>query len=418
MTPTRAALRARQLYRLAAKEWRLLARNPHGLAVLFLMPALFVLIMSLTMKNSLVDRPPLPSTGWVVEDASPPAAQWARQWREQHPTEVFESAAALEQALAARAVEAGVVVKPGWLGEDGRPRADRVEIWLGNRIQPAAAARLRAEIGYSIMRAGMQMAAAEAGPFASAMVADAGPQELLAGDATPTIRYLYEIQSGRTMTAVQQTVPAWLVFGMFFVVIPIAGVLIQERNDGTLVRLATFGVTPGTTLAGKFLAFILLNWIQLGFMLMVGRWLVPLFGGDSLSLDVHPGWFVLMVVATSAAAVGLALAIAAWTRTFEHAAALGGGLNVVLGAIAGVMVPRMLMPPNMQVVSEWSPMGWALDGLQSVFLGNPDMATILPRAALLCGFAAICLALGWWPLRRIGLGEMAGNGVRHDYRSR
>ncbi len=402
MTTTRAALRIRQLYRLAAKEWRLLARNPHGLAVLFFMPALFVLIMSLTLKNSLIDRPPLPTTGWFLEDPSPPAAQWVRQWQDRHSGLAFDSGAALEQALAARVVEAGVRVKPGWLGADGRPQADKVEIWLGNRIQPAAAARLRAELSYSIVRAGMQMAAAEAGPFATAMLEDSGSGELLAGNATPTVRYLYEIQSGRSMTAVQQSVPAWLVFGMFFVVIPIAGVLVQERNDGTLLRLATFGVTPGIALAGKFLAFVLLNWIQLGFMLMVGRWLVPLLGGDSLSLDVHPGWFFLMIAATSAAAVGLALAIAAWSDTFEHAAALGGGLNVVLGAIAGVMVPRMLMPPTMQTLSEWSPMGWALDGLQAVFLGDPDMATILPRAALLGGFAMGCLAIGWWPLRRIG----------------
>ena len=84
------------------------------------------------------------------------------------------------------------------------------------------------------------------------------------------------------------------------------------------------------------------------------------------------GWFLLVVLCTSACAVGLALVIAAFSTSFDHAAALGGGLNVILAAIAGVMVPRMLMPPGLQRVSEWSPMGWALDGLQSVFLGEPS----------------------------------------------
>jgi ABC-2 type transport system permease protein len=186
---------------------------------------------------------------------------------------------------------------------------------------------------------------------------------------------------------------------MFFVVIPIAGVLIQERNDGTLTRLVTFGVPDGVLLGGKLLAFMLLNWVQLAFMLLIGRWLVPLLGGDALHLDVAQGWFILMVGATSAAAVGLALLIAACTRTFDHAAALGSGLNVVLGAIAGVMVPRMLMPPLLQSVSEWSPMGWALDGMQSVFLGDPDAAFILPRAGLLLGSAALCLLAAWWRIR-------------------
>ncbi len=202
------------------------------------------------------------------------------------------------------------------------------------------------------------------------------------------------------MTAVQQSVPAWLVFGMFFVVIPVAGVLIQERNNGTLVRLATFGVSPGAVLGGKLLAYMLLNWVQLALMLLVGRWLVPLLGGDALYLGVTVGWFALMVAATSTAAVGLALAIAACTRSFDHAAALGGGLNVILGAIAGVMVPRVLMPPALQTVSEWSPMGWALDGLQAVFLGDPDPVFIMSRAGLLVAFGAACLVAARLVLRK------------------
>jgi ABC-2 type transport system permease protein len=216
-----------------------------------------------------------------------------------------------------------------------------------------------------------------------------------------TIRYLYEIESGRKMTAVQQSVPAWLIFGMYFVVIPLTGVLIQERNDGTLARLSTFGVSPFAILGGKLLAFMALNWVQLLLMLWVGRWLVPLLGGDALYLDLHFTWFLLMVFATSASAVGLALLIGAYTRSFDHAAALGGGANVVLAALAGIMVPRPLMPAAMQTVSEWSPMGWALDGMQAVFLGAPDASQVVPKAALLLLFASACLLIAWHPIRHL-----------------
>jgi len=58
------------------------------------------------------------------------------------------------------------------------------------------------------------------------------------------------------------------------------------------------------------------------------------------------------------------------------------------------------MPPTLQRISEWSPMGWALDGMQSVFLGDPEAAFILPRAGLLLAFAAVCLLLSWPPIRR------------------
>ncbi|HSV84881.1 MAG TPA: ABC transporter permease [Ramlibacter sp.] len=389
-----------QTLAVAAKEWRLLARNLHGLAALFLMPAIFVLVMSFTLKNTLTAQVDLPPTGWVLADSSPFAAQWAKDWLARHPGPRFADAQALRRALKAGQVEAGVVVRAPLLdAASGRPDSRRLEMWLGNRVQPAAAARLRAELSFSLLQAQMKRAAAASGPFSGALLEGASG-DLLAADTGVAVRYLYEIESGRRMTAVQQSVPAWLIFGMFFVVIPIAGVLIQERNEGTLARLATLRVPPSAVLGGKLLAFIALNWVQLVFMLLVGRWLVPLLGGDALSLDVHPGWFVLMVLATSAAAVGLALLIASWTRNFEHAAALGGGLNVVLAAIAGVMVPRVLMPPGLQTVSAWSPMGWALDGMQSVFLGAPSADIVLPRAGLLLGFALVCFIASARRLRR------------------
>jgi ABC-2 type transport system permease protein len=97
----------------------------------------------------------------------------------------------------------------------------------------------------------------------------------------------------------------------------------------------------------------------------------------------------------------LALLISAYARSFDHAAALGGGANVVLAALAGIMVPRPLMPAAMQTISEWSPMGWALDGMQTVFLGAPDASQVVPKVSLLLSFACVCLLLSWHPIRRL-----------------
>jgi ABC-2 type transport system permease protein len=382
----------KQVLSISIKEWRLLWRNPHGLAAVFLMPAVFLLVMSFALKNTLTsDSIALPPTGWLIENTSPLATRWSKDWIELNGGQPFDSRAQLLEALRARRVQAGVIVRNDWVDPQGLPRADRIELWLSNRIQPAAAGRLRAEIGFSMMQLRVNSRVAAAGPFAS----------ILLNSATGTDPFLYEIESGRRMTAVQQSVPAWLIFGMFFVVIPLAGVLIQERNDGTLPRLTTLGVSPLAILGGKLTAFMGLNWIQLLLMLLVGRWIVPLLGGDALYLDLQLGWFLLMVFATSAAAVGLALVLGAYSRAFDQAAALGGGANVILAALAGIMVPRSLMPAAMQTVSEWSPMGWALDGMQSVFLGAPDAAQVVPKVLLLLSFASVCLLLSWRPIRNL-----------------
>ncbi len=390
-----------QALHVAGKEWRLLSRNPHGLVVLFLMPAAFILVMSFALQNTLTSAAvELPATGWLVEGAGPIAGRFADGWIERNGGRRYTSQQQLRQALRAREVEAGISLQPGWLDETGKPRPERMELWLGNAIRPAVAGRLRVEIGYAMLQLQMKSAAAAAGPFASILLDSASSNELLPASGSVATRFLHEIDSGRKMTAVQQSVPAWLIFGMFFVVIPIAGVLIQERSDGTLLRLHVMGVGPAAILGGKLLAFMGLNAVQLLFMLLVGRWLVPLLGGDALQLDIAAGWFLSMVVSTSIAAVGLALLIAAHTRSFDHAAALGAGVNVLLGAVAGIMVPRTVMPQGMQKLSEWSPMGWALDGMQAVFLGAPDAQQVVPKVLLLLGFGALCLIWTWGALRR------------------
>src|SRR5690606_37949708 len=51
----RCAVRWRAL---VLKEWRILLRDRHALAVLFLMPTLFLLLMAMAMSNINLDRPP------------------------------------------------------------------------------------------------------------------------------------------------------------------------------------------------------------------------------------------------------------------------------------------------------------------------------------------------------------------------
>jgi ABC-2 type transport system permease protein len=48
--------------------------------------------------------------------------------------------------------------------------------------------------------------------------------------------------SVRLPSSVQQNVPAWLIFAMFFVVIPVSSIFIIERQQGTLQRLRAMGL--------------------------------------------------------------------------------------------------------------------------------------------------------------------------------
>ena len=194
--------------------------------------------------------------------------------------------------------------------------------------------------------------------------------------------------------AVQQSVPAWLIFSMFFVIVPISAVFITERQQGTLQRLRSQGVSHKWLLAGKLLPFFWVNQMQALLMLLVGRYLVPAFGGASLTLPTSPAALLalwLMACAVSLAAVCWALLIASLVRTSEQATVIGGIGNILMGAVGGIMVPQFLMPPAMRALAKASPMAWGLEGFHTVLLRHGGIGDIWPYAAGLLLFAAASL---------------------------
>jgi ABC-2 type transport system permease protein len=136
-------------------------------------------------------------------------------------------------------------------------------------------------------------------------------------------------------------------------------------------------------------------------MLAVGVWLMPVIGGEGLSLQgVHWGALLLLLLAIGLAAVSLALAVACLVSTHSQAATIGPVLNILMAALGGVMVPTFVMPPLMQSIARYSPMNWGLEGLLDVLLRNGDIVSILPEAGKLAVFASLMLGAGFLLFRR------------------
>ncbi len=184
-------------------------------------------------------------------------------------------------------------------------------------------------------------------------------------------------------TAVQQSVPAWLVFSMFFVVIPISNTFIAEKNYGTLLRLQSMNISTGLLLAGKLLPFFIVNLIQVVLMLLVGVYVVPLLGGDALTLGDSYGGLFFITTAVSFCSISFALLVASVAKTTEHATTIGGVFNIILGALGGIMIPKFVMPDFMQTLSVLSPMSWGLDGFLDIFLRNGNILDVMKESLLL-----------------------------------
>ena len=196
-------------------------------------------------------------------------------------------------------------------------------------------------------------------------------------------------------TAVQQNVPAWTLFGMFFIVVPLGGTLIRERLDGTLLRLRTMPTSYFSVIAGKMLAFMLICMIQFALMIMVGRYLLPLFGTPTLEMGNSPLAIIVMAVCSSLAATSYGILVGTVASSYEQASMFGSISVVTASAIGGIMVPVYVMPNAMKAISVYSPLAWGLNGFLDVFVRQGTVVTVLPWAGLLLGFGLACLSASW-----------------------
>jgi len=372
------------------KEFLALRRDPHALAVLFLMPAAFILIMSLALRDTFRFDAPASLRVLVIDEDTTPASRRLLELAGARPSAITRADG--RAALRRRDADVLAIVDKGFGAGLATQAAPAVSLFAEPGTPLALLERERGlwERALGFLRSETALRSLlPAAPAIDASQAAAGAGVRLRST------------SPVPLTSVQQSVPAWLVFAMFFVALPVSTLMIGERQQGTLDRLRSLAVPPALLVGGKLVPFYLVHLLQLTAMLAVGRWLVPLAGGDALSLAVNVPALLLVASATSAAALGLALLIATFARTTEQATVAAGGLNIVLGALGGIMVPKQVMPAAMQSATQLSPMAWGLDAFIDVFARHATAVEVVPQCAALIAFGLVALAAGAWRLKSV-----------------
>lgn len=212
-----------------------------------------------------------------------------------------------------------------------------------------------------------------------------------------TIQTSSASKDGLTMipTPAQHNVPAWALFGMFFIVVPMAGSLISERQEETLSRLRTMPVPYVVILAGKIAAYVLVCCAQFSLIFLIGRFILPLLGVESFQLGTEWSAILLVVIAASLAATCYGIMLGTISRTYEQASMFGSISVVAAAAIGGVMVPVYAMPEIMQKISAISPLGWGLEAFLEIFVRGGDVVSIAGELSLLLLFALASVTVAW-----------------------
>lgn len=152
--------------------------------------------------------------------------------------------------------------------------------------------------------------------------------------------------------------------------------LASYRELGVLRRLSTTPVPPSWLLAAQAV-------VQLGVavtgVVLIATVSVVTFGAP---VPASPAGFALSVVLAVAGLFPVGLVIAAIARTANAASVIGRLVFFPMMFFAGLWLPRALMPGVLVDISNYTPLGAAVEAIQYSMLGGfPPLAPLLVLAA-------------------------------------
>lgn len=191
------------------------------------------------------------------------------------------------------------------------------------------------------------------------------------------------------INSVQHNVPAWAIFGMFFIIIPIAGHIIREREERSALRVLLIPGAHRMVSVGKICFYTLVCTAQFIVMFCIGYWAMPLINLPSVYLGAHPTALLPLALAIGFAATSYGYFVGSVFKTTNQALSFGAISIVILSAMGGIWVPVELLSPEMQKLSMISPLHWALDGVHKVILRDKGYEGILLNLGILWAFGFI-----------------------------
>jgi ABC-2 type transport system permease protein len=398
------------------KEVRIISRDKLALVVFFVMPVLFVLILSLALRDAFGDRPGS-SFAVLVADADGGAvgqSVMAALRGNPHLKLVVSDRKSLSEADIQQSVREGhykfAVLIPADATRQARRRVADIAAGVPAdlMLEPPVRVRLLSDPVLrgdyrAVLEGGLNLAQYSVEMQLARDQLEQNLHAMLGKQAgsfpkLDNVHVFAEVRSepvtggvgGQLPSSVQQNAPAWTLLAMFFLTVPLSVSFIREREQGSLFRLQTMAAPSWVVLGGKAALFFGINQIQMALILAASIYVLPLLGGDRLDPGQNPLALLLLGGSASLAAIGFGIMVALFARTAEQATSFSAAAIMIMAALGGVLVPKAVMPLFMQQVSVVSPLAWGLDGFLEVFVRGGSVRDVLPEAASLIAFSAVC----------------------------
>lgn len=184
-----------------------------------------------------------------------------------------------------------------------------------------------------------------------------------------------------------QAIPGTLVmFTMLVLLTSGAILLVIEREQGLLRRLAATPISRGALVAGKWTGKMAVGIVQIAFALLAGTLLFGMDWGKAL------GALGVVLLAWAAFNASLGIVLANLARSEAQMTGIGVVVTMVLAALGGCWWPIEITPDWAQRLALVLPTGWAMDAMHRLVNFGYGGISVLPHGTAL---AVGALALGW-----------------------
>ncbi|MBN2544817.1 MAG: ABC transporter permease [Spirochaetes bacterium] len=213
-------------------------------------------------------------------------------------------------------------------------------------------------------------------------------------------KYYSQTDESYIPNSVQQNVPGWTIFALFWIAQIITINIISERESGAFKRILISPISTLKFLTGKIIPFFIINLIQAALMFAIGIYFLPLLGTPALEIK---NIFALTIVTISVSfvAISFGLFISSVSKTVFIAASLSGTIVIIMTVAGGIMIPKFIMPKFMQIASLFVPHGWALDAYLNILIKDYKLIESLPNICIIILYGVVFFILSMVNFRRL-----------------
>jgi ABC-type multidrug transport system permease subunit len=211
-------------------------------------------------------------------------------------------------------------------------------------------------------------------------------------NAMPRALTLEVTSAGRRTTipsGFEQAIPGIMVmFTLLVMTTSGAVLLVIERRQGLLRRLAYTPINRLGVVLGKWGGKFALGLVQIAFAMLAGSILFRMDWGPNF------GMVVVVMIAYGGLMASIGMVLGSLARTEGQAAAIGVISSNILAALGGCWWPIEVTPAWMQNLQLFLPTGWAMDALHKLVSFASSPAAVMPHliAMILAACALLYLA--------------------------